>query len=299
MSKSNTMKRLDGIEQRLTPKEWGVRFADAVAMHPSLDAFLKPYIAAGRPLQCTAAERLNEQAEDQHPGTKATEALRHEVKKLQIDFETLKLLVLDVNADAQQWVRETTQAVALQLRDLQGLLLEDGFRLAAERASAWIRTQKDNAGGAGEEEARRVVLEELQGYAQTDETSNIAPPHRWVSAATALARDLDSLRSAIVVLQDAYFAGHRILARNTETALDELITRLRKAVEHYNDHVCLPRTPSTWAAIAHEELAASPERTRALADEWIRCALEKATLTVLEWLGDTAGYAAYSRKIAV
>lgn len=294
MSTTNE-KRIAKIEEKLTAKEWGIRIADELAKYPTLNDFCMAEMKAGTNLPHRAEAMLLEQAEARYAGPKLAQERRHEVKRMQTEFDTLKHLVFTVNEAMRIRMDKAGVEVALKLQALQTIILQDAFRETAITASESIEGQKPAVKTAG---ARKAILEALAAY-RTDPTSDDYPfaIEMWTETTGAFSDDLAGHKAAVAHLQDAYFDGHGILARNIKADLNGLMETVAEAITQHNEYLIVRGKGDNRLRIAPDNLTLTPPWAKALADQWLLEARDKAILDVLMWMGDHAGRAAYRREI--
>jgi len=294
MSTTAIARRLENIEKKLTPKEWAIRLADEVTKHPTLHDYCTAEMQAGTRLQHQAEAVLLEQAVARYPGSKFDQERPAEIERVQTEFGTLKHLVFRVNETMRTRMDKAAVEVALKLQALQTIILRDAFRETTRTVSEWIEDQK-SAGKTTD--GRRAILEALAAY-QTEPDAQDYPSaaEMWAETTRALAVDLARYKAAVASLQNTYFDGHGILARDIEADLSELVQTVAAAITQHNEY--LTGKGQDWLRTVEDDLTTPTAWARALADEWIQIARDMTVLDVLNWMGDTTGRDAYRREIA-
>jgi len=288
-------KRLAKIEEKLTPKEWGIRLADEVTKHPTLDDFCIAEMKAGTNLPHKAEAVLTEQAEAQYPGPKLRDQRRWAVKTVQIEFDSLKHLVLKVNEAMRTRMDKAGVEVALKLQALQTIILQDAMRQTATTASEWIEGQKTTGKAT---DARKAILDALAAYRNEPDAEDYpSAAEMWTETTRALAVDLARHKAAVAHLQDTYFDGHGILAKDIEADLNGLTETVAEAIRQHNDYLNVRGKPADRLRIAPDDLTPPPTFAKTLADQWLQEARDKAILDVLAWMDDSAGRDAYRREM--
>lgn len=296
MSTATAKKRLEKIEDKLTPKEWAIRFADEIRKYPSIDELCLAQIKTGVSTVHTAQEKLVEQAAARHPGRKAYAEQRADVKRTQIEFETLKNLVFKVNETVTKRAENAGTEAALKMQTLQTIILQDAFGQTACKVSAWIKGQKTT--GRKRDTALQGLLAELTAYAgNSDEIGFRTMADVWGDAVRALGFDLLCHKAAVARLQDTYFDGHAILALDTEAGLDASIQTTRQAADHCNEYLTARGNPHSPLKINVDALSPSHKAVKSLADYWLTPARDEAILDVLNWTCDAAGRDAHRRDM--
>jgi hypothetical protein len=334
MTKSTTKKRLENIESQLTPREWAIWLADEIRKYPSQDdltraelkiaheesVFMKPYYG------------LDKQAEDRCPGNKPQDArAKNElVRKLRLEFHTLKSIILYVNSDIM-WRAETlTLKAGLSWSILHTLILQDIF----ERT--WGETVlRMEAAGKDEKDQHQIMLEKLASNKQLRSTvtrseslplrTDVYLPFSsaiqdWMQGVTSLFSDVSSQQAALQLIQDNHFDGHRVLYRDIEKELEETSSMIEQAVSAFNEYQTRRKEPSKaqWesedqgngiksmlSGETQEPVAidldsvrnkTNRELTPAVVRQWIKEAKEQATASFLLSTGTHEQYIAYERS---
>jgi hypothetical protein len=288
-------KRLTKIEERLTPKEWGILLADEVTKYPALDDFCIAEMKSDTSLPHKAQAVLLEQAEARYPGPKLRDQRRWEIKAVQTEFDSLKQLVFKVNEAMRTRLDKAAVEVTLKLQALQTIILQDAIRETATTASEWIEGQKTTGKAT---DARKAILDALAAH-RSDEEGEDCPSsaEMWAETTRALAVDLARHKAAVAYLQDTYFDGHGMLARDIEADLNGLIQTVAEAIRQHNEYLTVRGKPADRLRIAPDDLTPPPTLAKALADNWLQEARDKAILDVLNWMDDSAGRDAYRREM--
>lgn len=326
MTGPDRQKRLDAIEDRLTPKELAIKLADEMRKHPSEMDFMtavlkgtyrdspliKPFII------------LADQAEEIHPGRKPDE-IGAKIKlnrKLRHEYQTLKLLIFRVNDETKSRIEKLGTKAALKLATLQTVILQDAFGRTAKKAAEWIEEYKAEQGE--EEEARRVMLKELSAYTDADfsvKLGDFVPLgivsirlpsviEEWVDGVVTMIVEVFLHLSAVKAIQDKYFDGHPILFVNVEAGLTEAVRSIEDAVATFNDYLktraelfkaewdqetkedgiasAMPGEREGTLAIDIAAIRRSVERyaVDALASSWTKQAKDWATSSMMDEMGD-------------
>ena len=212
MTTNTAHKRLDEIETHLTPKEWAVRLADEMRKYPDALAHMKALVKL--PLHELPVQRpyfaFEKQAVERHPGDKPDDIrARHRLTDaLWKEFQTLKLLIRQVDRTMQRKVETISLQAALQLSALHAMILEDALTHTATRAAAFREL------GNGEN-----------------------PLAEWSQEYTALLQDFYAHRAAVELIQSEHFAGHPILFPELEAELTQAARTIESAVATANDYL--------------------------------------------------------------
>lgn len=296
MSIATAKKRLQKIEDRLTPKEWAIRFADEIREYPSIDELCLAQIKTRVSTIHTAHKKLVEQAEARHPGRKAYAQQQADIQHTQIEFETLKNLVFKVNETVTKRTCNAETEAALKVQTLQTIILQDAFSQTVGKASTWIKGQKTT--GQKSNPARQGLLAELAGYADTGgETGFRTMADVWADSVSALAFDLLCHKAAVALLQDTCFDGHAILAPDTETGLEAVVQTIRQAIEHFNEYLTVQGNRDSPLRINVDALSPSHKAVKSLADYWLAPARDEAIVDVLNWMCETVARDAHRRDM--
>jgi hypothetical protein len=296
MSTATTKKRLENIEENLTPKEWAIRFADERRKNPSTDAFLRAHIDSGLRTIDRAHEKLVQQAEARHPGRNSTAALRADIKRTQVEFSTLKYLLFKVNVAVETRVELGRTEVNLKVQALELMCLRDMFGSTASKVAQWIANQARIQ--RAEDGTYQPLLNELATYTQVGEGGgfcSMATP--WVNAMQGLALDLLNHKAAVVMIQNAYFGGHSVLSLDTEARLDTITNTVREIADHYNLYLTLRSEPVSGHRIDVDGLSMPAWLPERLADMWLASARDDAVLEVLGCMGEVSAQIAHSRDM--
>ena len=296
MSTAAAKKRIEKIEDKLTPKEWAIRLADEIRQHPSLSALCTAQIKSGESTVHRAHEKLIEQAEARHPGRSAHAEQRADVKRTQVEFGILTHLILQVNETVARRIDCAGTEVALKLQTLQTIILQDGFGQTARKVSAWIKGQK--ATGQSKDATRQEFLGELAAYATHEDATGFRfTADVWVDAISALVFDLRNHKAAVGLLQDTYFDGHAMLALDAEAELGAIIQVVRQTCGQFNEYLAARGSPNSPLTIDIDALGSPTKAVKSLADYWLTLARDEATIEVLNWMGDVAKRDAYRHEM--
>ena len=246
-----TTKRMDEVEMNLTPKEFAIVLVNTMRQFPSLDAFatdqihfpsgddsvmIKPYNLLVQQVE----KRYGRMTDDQR------RAANKEIRKLQAEFHTLKLLVNRINQALVAKAQTAGLEAALRAQILQATMMQDSFSRTARKASEWIEEYK--AKDKTEDKNRREMLAELAAYFfDTEEQPavdlgmiRIDFPSKWESSVEeikALVFDLYKHREAVRIIEAKYYDNHRILAIDVEADLDRVIRIVEEVVATHNDYL--------------------------------------------------------------
>ena len=266
MTTNTAHKRLDEIETHLTPTEWAIRLADEMRKYPDALAHMKALVKL--PLHELPVQRpyfaFEKQAVERHPGDKPDDIrARHRLTDaLWKEFQTLKLLIRQVDRTMQRKVETISLQAALQLSALHALILEDALTHTATRAATFREL------GNGE-----------------------TPLAEWSHEYTALLQDFYAHRAAVELVQSQHFAGHPILYPELEAELTEAMRTIESAVATANDYLKhraardgaatnggTGESSESNAAISLESIKADANGQRAtgIAEKWHRDACHEA-----------------------
>ena len=303
-------RRLDKIEERLTPKEWAIREADRIRAAPSLTS-----ATLARP-SYDLNDTIHALAKDQHPGSgHDADAVRARLRlKLWADYKTRLDLLINVQSTIRERAEAASLEVALKLQTLLTMILQDSFSRTAKKAAEWVEEYK--TADADEEQQRQGMLAELDAYIGVDLEAGEGPRsldigvlkinfpsaiQEWIDAIKALIFDVFRHQAAVTLIQDQYFDGHPILAKDIEWYLDEVIQKIRDVVARHNEYLDVRRQLFTaeWdeddadgvrAGLAGEregrlvididKLKPSKKAAEDLTRLWVKLAKAEATVTV-------------------
>jgi hypothetical protein len=235
-----------------------------------------------------------ERAEARYPGPKLRDQRRREVKAVQTEFASLKQLVFRVNEAMRTRMDKAGVEVALKLQALQTIILQDAIRETATTASEW-EGQKTTGKAT---EARKAILDALAAYSSEPDAEDYpSAAEMWTETTRALAVDLARHKAAVAHLQDSYFDGHRMLARDLEADLNGLTQTVAEAIAQHSEYLTVRGKPADRLRIAPDDLTPPPVLSKALAESWLQEARDKAILDVLNWMDDSAGRDAYRREM--
>ena len=304
MTTTTAHKRLDSIENYLTPKEWAIRLVNEARKYPTALAYMKAL--AKLPFDELTVRRaffaLEEQAGEQHPGQEPEEIhARHRLTDaLWNEFHTLKLLIRGVNLAMQRKVESIGLQVALKLSALHALILQDAFAETARQTTVSLTKQKQR----GAKPNREAVLKLLAAITEADicETpSGPLPPeddsHRypsplaeWSHELTALLRDFFAHRAAVELVQSRHFDGHPILLLDVESELIETARTIESAVATANEYLKRRAERDGASTSGESNLAIALESRKASAIG------QRATTIAAKWLSDATTEALQSNE---
>lgn len=241
---------MDQIEARLTPKEWAIREAEAIRNAPSFAAAVKQMEYRD---MSAAFDAL---AKHVHPlPGKEGEAERRRLSwKYWVDFRTRVNLLNAVQSNIRERAEIASVEAALKLQTLLTMILQDSFSRTAKKAAEWIEEYK--TADADEEQNRQGMLAELDAYVDVDLEAGEGPRsldlgvlkinfpsaiQDWIDAIKALIFDLFRHQAAVTVIQDQFFDGHIILARDVEAYLTDVIRQIRDIVDRHNEYLDVRR----------------------------------------------------------
>ena len=327
MTKSNTDKRLDEIEIKLTPKEWAIRFVDEMQKYPSETIFFKTMLkgTVEDSLLYKPYRMLLKQAEQDHTGKKpADAAIRNRLcHKLQADWHLMKNLILSVNDITDNYTERALPQAALWLSKLQMLSFKDALGLIHRNTIEWIAKNKTTNLEA--EKKRQIILNELTAFCDVCSngafTLSIGSEHHisfnrlikyWVNDISLLISDVFTHESAINVIQDKYFDGHQILFQDIKAKLNKTIMTVNNLAIIFNEYLKLNQAllngvkddqarqtllnekedPENDLTIDIEAIknCAVEQTAIVLADFWIKNEKEKA---IVDFISDQRGYENY------
>ena len=144
--------------------------------------------------------------------------------------------------------------VALKLQTLLTMILQDSFSRTATKAVEWVEEYK--TADDDEEEQRQKILAELGAYIGVDLEAGEGPRslnigvltinfpsaiQDWIDAIKALIFDIFRHQVAVALIQDHYFDGHPILARDIEASLAIVVQKVREVVDRHNEYLGVRR----------------------------------------------------------
>lgn len=241
---------MDQIETRLTPKEWAIRAADEMRNAPSM-------AAAIRQMQYrNMGDVFLALAKHIHPlPGQAGDAERLRLSwKYWIDYKTRINLLNSVQGKIRERAEIAGLEAALKLQTLLTMILQDSFSRTAKKAAEWIEEYRP--ADDDEDQNRQGMLAELDAYIGVDLEANEGPRsldlgvlkinfpsaiQEWIDAIKALIFDLFRHQAAVTAIQDQFFDGHAILARDVEGYFNSVIQQIRDVVDRHNEYLDVRR----------------------------------------------------------
>jgi hypothetical protein len=200
------------MELQLTPKQWAIRLADEMRRYPSLEAFLKriakrtyrraPFIA---PFDWLAEQAKECWPKDPRRENKLSAELRTE-------FQSLKLLISNINDAVKIGAERNRQRVEVQVSKLHTLILQGAFVLIGHP---------------------EMLAESSTSLARLRHSSLLDD---WANNSTVLFKETIAYKIAVQTIQEDYFESHPILYKDLEAAFETTIQMIRDAIAAYNDY---------------------------------------------------------------
>lgn len=236
---------MEKVEERLTPKEWAIRFADEVRQAPNLSAATRSHQFRDMWQVFKALALAN------HPGRKPEDdRARHRLAVgYWADFKVRLNLLREIQGTIQSRVEVAGLEVALKLQTLLTMILQDSFSRTASKAAEWVEEYK--TADDVEEKNRQGMLAELGAYIvnlEADEGPQsmdlgylkINFPTKiqvWIDSIKALIFDVFRHQAAVKLIEKQYFDGHPILARDIEANLDTVAGKIKDIVGRHNEYL--------------------------------------------------------------
>lgn len=240
------MTRIDNIEEKLTPAEYAIQEADKLRKASSLEEYIKDKTSK---TDTRVSDRIEALVKEQHPGRSDADinARNRLRKKYWKDFLTRINLLMDVQGNIRHRAETAGLEATIKLQTLLTIILMDSFSRTAQKAAGWIEEYQTN--DKDDEENRQIMLDELSAY-----YVNIEPGPRsmaigdaqivfpsgleeWVDTIKALILNVFRHQAAVRLIQDEYFNGHPILARDTESRMDDVISTIKDVCQRLDEYL--------------------------------------------------------------
>jgi hypothetical protein len=229
MSDASKSKRLDEIEQELSPKQWGIRIADEMRSYPSQyeflnsiakstyrqSIFIRPYYA------------LAQQAKECWPGNDQTDLqnAKDAMQKRHMEFHALKTLISNINAAIGDKAVMRKLKIESQLNRFHTLILKECV----------VHT------GVDETTSKSQALLRLTPGLED-----------WADDSAELLADGSVYKTAVKLIQERYFSGHLILYVDIEIAFEKTNQTVRDAIAEFNKFAAT-RIASPTETIGNEQ----------------------------------------------
>lgn len=323
-------KRLEKVEQNLSAKELAIRLAIEITKYGSAEEFFNTVNESPQKMEKTLGpwDLIDKQVEAKICGKgNDTERVKWRAyESMSIEFKTLQNLILNINTVIDQRLEKANLEIALHIKSLQTLILQDSFARVAGDTANWIKNAK--AENRNNEAKRKILLKELGAhfFDSNGPTENIGSqvngndmvkllnPHYlsqvedWVFRVKSMIHDIYSHKAAVKSIQDELLNSHSFLFLNTENHMKDVITMIEDTILKHNAYLNIreellfdqeEKTGSKRPLAGHyterfnrlkidiQTLIPTPENIEDMAGKWIANARMEALISLKNKNGAT------------
>lgn len=232
MKKDRNQKRLQLLEEGLTPREWAVMLAARIRRFDTFVEYIECIDDGG--LEVIAHRRLVDGARRRGKRDGKTEGvIAKEANEAQFEFLVLKHLIVQTQQFTRDQICPWHLMLSLAMERLKGLGLEvvcESMVVIAKADTHFgLENVNDTDGlGAWVRAAQRAKKERID----SNETRFLERLETEINSLRNLVSEIQCYRSAIQLLETDLLEGHKILARDIANGLDRVSEHAKGAVEY-------------------------------------------------------------------